>query len=269
MSVVAKAIELLGYFSKEMPEVGLSELCRMAKRDKATTYRHLSALEALGFIEQNRITKAYRIGPAVLPLAELRETTVPRREGALSPLKALADLTGETAHVAVLSGQSLHSLVSRESTAHSTRAVMDVRQLPLHATASGLCALAFGPTDLMDTAIVHLHPFTAQTATTQDAVAALTKLAQETGFAESKGSFESDIHSIAVPVFDHQGQLAGTVAVAGVANRMTPELEQKTRTGLVKASRDITRNWGGTIPSHIDVLWRKSLEADQQKELAP
>lgn len=268
MSVVAKAIELLGYFSPQMPEIGLSQLCRLAGRDKATTYRHLSALEALGFVEQNPVTKSYRIGPAVLPLAELREATVPRRAGAMTPLKNLAQSTGETAHVAVLSGQVLHALAACESDVHSTRAVVDMKQFPLHATASGLCALAFGPDDLMGFATKQLQAFTSQTATTPQEVESLVAKTWQTGVSQSYSTFEADIHSLAVPAFDHYGQLAGTVAVACVASRLTPNLEDEIRIGLIRASREITHNWGGKIPAFIETLWGRVPQASQQKDLA-
>jgi DNA-binding IclR family transcriptional regulator len=268
MSVVAKAIELLGHFSSEAPEIGLSQFCRLAGRDKATTYRHLSALESLGFVEQNPLTKAYRIGPAVLPLAELREATVPRREGALDPLRALAQSTGETAHVAVLSGHALHALVACDSAMHSTRAVVDIQQFPLHATASGLCAVAFGPPELMKKATGKLKAYTGHTATTPQAVESLIAATRQVGFSISAGSFEDDIHSLAVPVYDHSGQLAGTVAVACVASRVTPELTDQIRTGLVQASRQITRNWGGKIPDQIEALWQGAVDPTAQRELA-
>lgn len=268
MSVVAKAVDLLGHFSREAPEIGLSELCRLAGRDKATTYRHLSALEGLGFVEQNPATKNYRIGPAVLPLAELREATVPRRDGADAPLRALAETTQETAHVAVLSGQALHRLIACESVAHSTRAVVDLQQLPLHATASGLAALAFGPADLMAAATAQLTAFTAHTVTTAEALKARVAQARQTGFAVSPRGYEDGIHSLAVPAFDQSGQLAGTVAVACVASRMTPELEGRIQRGLVQASREITHNWGGTLPDPLEALWRLALPLCTQKELA-
>jgi len=65
----------------------------MAKRDKATTYRHLQALEETGLIEQNPMTKRYRLGPAILQLAQTREATVPRKLGVQVPLFELANAT--------------------------------------------------------------------------------------------------------------------------------------------------------------------------------
>ena len=96
MSSATKTLELLAYFSTARPEIGLSQLYKLAQRDKATTYRHLQALEETGFVEQNPMTKQYRLGPAILQLAQTREATVPRKAGVEAPLFDLANATGET-----------------------------------------------------------------------------------------------------------------------------------------------------------------------------
>ncbi|MGC1496601.1 MAG: IclR family transcriptional regulator [Sulfitobacter sp.] len=268
MSSAAKTLELLSYFSTARPEIGLSQLCRLAKRDKATTYRHLQALEVTGFVEQNPSTKQYRLGPAVLQLAQTRETTVPRKSGADAPLTALAQATGETSHVSVLSGLTLYPLVSCESPRHSTRAIIDIRTFALHATASGLCALAFGPAELMQVAQKDMQVFTPNTATTSQDLEQHVRIVRETGFGRSNRSFETDIQSISAPIFDQTGHFAGAVSVASVATRFTPELEQIIQKNLIIASREITRNWGGQIPHSIEVLWAKSLSTSYELDTA-
>jgi IclR family transcriptional regulator, KDG regulon repressor len=265
LSVIAKSIKLLGFFSPEMPEIGLSQICRLAKRDKATTYRHLSSLEELGFVEQNPTTKAYRIGPAVLHLAEIREATVPRKDSALAPLKALADATGETAHVSILSGKTLHTLASRESTAHSTRAVIDIQTLPLHATASGVSVLAFGPPELVDAARAVLTRYTDHTAVTEGQLEQAVTRTRATGFGTCDRGLESDIYGLAAPVFDQTGLLAGSVAVACVASRATPDHRASIRSHLVRASHEITQNWGGTVPGPIRALWAATLSPTKER----
>ncbi len=259
MSSAANTLALLGHFTTARPEIGLTQLCRIAGRDKATTYRHLQTLEAAGFVEQNPITKQYRLGPALLQLAQIRESTVPRKSGAEPALAALADATGETCHVSVLSGTTLFALAACEAPRHSIRAIIDIRTFPLHATASGLCALAFGPTALRDAACTDLHPFTAQTVRTPAELDALIQTARDTGFARSDGSFEAEIHSMSAPIFDQTGGFAGAVSVASVASRVTPSLEHAICQHLTIASRDITHNWGGAIPQHVDAAWAKTL----------
>lgn len=263
MSSASKALELLSLFSTARPEIGLSEMCKLAKRDKATTYRHLQVLEAAGFVEKNSYTKHYRLGPTLLQLGRMREATVPREAGARAAVNTLANETGETAHVSVLSGTTLFALVSCESPKHSTRAVIDVTTLPLHATAAGYCALAFGPAELFETACKNLNPFTDKTPSTPDALRALIEETHRAGFARSDGRFEAEIHSLSAPVFDQTGELCGAVSVASVASRFTPTLETIIKSELIKASRDITKNWGGAIPAAIEHAWASSMTHQQ------
>ena len=260
MSVISKSLNLLSHFSPSQAEIGLSQFRALSGHDKATTYRYLSALEKAGLVEKNPITKAYRIGPAVLHLAAMREATVPRVATATQSLKKLAEATGETAHVSVLSGYALHSLCACESNKHSTRAVIDMPTLPLHATASGICALAFGPTDLIKAAKRKLTKFTQYTADNNDGLDTSIVEANQTGFGISDRGFEDDIYGVATPLFDGAGQLAGAVAVASVATRISPKIEAEIKKHLAIASREITHNWGGSIPDMLEKCWTQSIK---------
>ena len=257
LSSTAKTLELLAYFSTTRPEIGLSQLCKLAKRDKATTHRHLQALEKTGFVEKNPITKQYRLGPAVLQLAQTREATVPRKAGVQAPLFDLADATGETSHVTVLSGTTVYELMSCDSPKHGTRAIIDIQTFPLHATASGLCALAFGPEALIDVALNELQPFTRTTATTSEDLQAMVEAIRNTGFGRADRSFEDDVQGLSAPIFDQTGHFAGAVSVASVAARFTPDMERIIKTQLVITARQISNNWGGTVPAQIEAIWAK------------
>lgn len=257
LSSAAKTLELMAYFSTTRPEIGLSQLCKLAKRDKATTHRHLQALEKNGFVEKNPITKQYRLGPAVLQLAQTREATVPRKAGVQAPLFNLADATGETSHVTVLSGTTVYELMSCDSPKHGTRAIIDIQTFPLHATASGLCALAFGPEALIDVALNELQPFTRTTATTSEDLHAMVEAIRNTGFGRADRSFEDDVQGLSAPIFDQTGHFAGAVSVASVAARFTPDMERIIKTQLVITARQISNNWGGTIPAQIEAIWAK------------
>ena len=257
LSSAAKTLELMAYFSTTRPEIGLSQLCKLAKRDKATTHRHLQALEKTGFVEKNPITKQYRLGPAVLQLAQTREATVPRKAGVQAPLFDLADATGETSHVTVLSGTTVYELMSCDSPKHGTRAIIDIQTFPLHATASGLCALAFGPEALIDVALNELQPFTRTTATTSEDLHAMVEAIRNTGFGRADRSFEDDVQGLSAPIFDQTGHFAGAVSVASVAARFTPDMERIIKTQLVITARQISNNWGGTVPAQIEAIWAK------------
>lgn len=260
MSSAAKTLDLLSYFSTTRPEIGLSELCGLAGRDKATTYRHLQVLQEAGFLEQSPESRRYRLGPAVLRLAHTREKTVPRKSSAMPTLVWLAAETGETAHVSILSGNVLYPLAAAESDQHSTRAIIDIEAFPLHATASGLCALAFGPADLMDAALRDMARFTRRTITDPHILSQTVAEARGAGFGRTDRSFDDDIHSLAAPLFDQSGGFAGSISVASVATRLTPEKDHRIRHDLARAARKITRNWGGVIPDHVAAGWARDAQ---------
>ena len=268
MSSTAKTLELLAYFSTTRPEIGLSQLCKLAGRDKATTYRYLQALEETGFVEQNPTTKQYRLGPAILQLAQTREATVPRKAGVEAPLFDLANATGETSHVTVLSGTTVYELTSCDSPKHGTRAIIDIQTFPLHATASGLCALAFGPDMLMEIALGDLQQFTDTTAATPQDLDAAVQAIRSTGFGRADRSFENEVQGLSAPIFDQTGHFAGAVSVASVAARFTPDLEFIIKNQLVIASHQISNNWGGSVPTQIEAIWAKHLTPSHALETA-
>lgn len=268
MSSTKKTLALLSYFTANRPEIGLSQLCRIAGRDKATTYRHLQTLEDAGFVEQNPATKHYRLGPVVLQLAQTRELTVPRKTGVEAPLAKLAQMTGETSHATVLSGTTVYALASCESPQHGTRAIVDLTTFPLHATASGLCALAFGPQTLCDIAAQNIERFTDATVTSASDLTGYIADIRATGFGRANRTYETEIQGHAAPVFDHSGLFAGAVAVASVAARFDAALERTIHENLVIASREITHNWGGKIPPHIEAIWAETLARLQTLDIA-
>ena len=77
MQTIEKGLSLLQLFSEQRPEMGLTEMARYSGFDKATTRRFLLALKKHGFVEQNAVTRAYRLGPGILRLARVREAVSP------------------------------------------------------------------------------------------------------------------------------------------------------------------------------------------------
>lgn len=266
MSSATKTFELLSYFSITRPEIGLSQMCKLAMRDKATTHRHLQDLELTGFIEQSPYSKLYRLGPAVLQLAQIREETVPRKAGAEAALPALAMASGETAHATILSGKTVYALASCESQTHGTRAIIDIEVFPLHATASGLCAVAFGPANLFEVAALKMENFTSNTPKTKQELTDIVQTIRETGFGRANRTLENEVCGMSAPLFDVSGSFAGAVSVASVATRFTPELERIIQQHLVVASLSITKSWGGTVPKKIQDLWSKTLSHFSEPE---
>ncbi len=251
MGTVSNALSLLRFFSRQRPEIGLSDLARLSSMNKATVYRHMSDMTAQGFVEQTQTGKSYRLGAEVLRLAALREAAVPLLEVARDHLKTLSDATGETAHMSIVQGVRLNALAHHYSIRHGTRVTMeDAEVLSFHGTASGLSILAFAETGFCNDVLASpLSAHTEYTETNPDRIRAHLTDIRSTGFAESIGGFEADVHSIATPVFGPDMRPMGALAIAAPVARMTAEMLALCQTQLSHSATDLTRRTGGFAPT--------------------
>jgi DNA-binding IclR family transcriptional regulator len=250
MGTVSKALSLLSFFSRSRSLIGLSEMSRLSGMNKTTVHRMLSELQSEGFVEQAGVGREYRLGPAFLRLAALREATVPMRDLAQSLADDLAQKTGETAHVSLLNGDVLSTIAYAYAHQHGLQVTMDDAEiLPLHATSSGHVVLAYGDADFTKAALARpLETFSTGTITDRNALNLMLKDIRAQGYAEAVSAFETDVHSYAAPLFDAQKNCIGAMAVAAPTARMTPEGRASIRAALLEAAPRLTRLMGGFLP---------------------
>jgi DNA-binding IclR family transcriptional regulator len=250
MGTVAKALSLLDFFNRSRSRIGLSDMARLSGLNKATVHRLLGELQAQGFVEQIGSGREYRLGPAFLRLAALREAAVPVRDLAMQVLAELSEDTHETAHVSLLQGDALSTVAFTYSARHGTRVTMeDAALLTFHNTSSGLAVLAFSPPEFVDHILARpMERRTAQTETDPNVIRARLDPIRESGMAQNVGGFEADVHSHAVPLFDARGQAFGAIAVAAPTARMTADHQALIRRALRRHGLRLTRLLGGFPP---------------------
>ena len=247
MRTIDRALGLLGLFSEQRPTIGLSELARLARYDKATTHRYLSALLRRGFLEQDVLTRTYRLGPSLLRLARVREHTHPIEAAVAPVLDRLVKATGETAHFSMLCGDELATLAVAESPKVNRVFVEIGETLPLHATSSGLAYLAFAQPRAVEAALHQpLAAFTRATLTDPARIRALLESCQKNGIAASSDGYEDGVFSVAAPVFNSGDAVCGAVAVAAPESRHKQAAETVMREAVRQAAAAITHALGGS-----------------------
>lgn len=260
-STVAKALTLLDQFSEDEPELGLSELARRSKIDKASVHRMLSVMADAGLVEQRGDARLYRLGAGVLRLARVREKCFPVTSIIQTAIGDLAAETGETAHASLISGRSLATICTHESNRSSRVSLVAGEVLPFHSTASGLAALAFSSPAFGDRILsVPMEAKTDRTIT--DPATLLDRLedVRRWGFSESDQTNEDDVYGIAVPVFDSDGLAVGAIAVATPAHRMTDELRARIIRVLLREGERVTAGTGGRTPASYKRVAARTLD---------
>ena len=243
---VKRALSLLDLFSESCPEIGLSDAARLSGHDKATVHRLLNTLREAELVEQDASTRLYRLGPAVLRLARVREQSFPLVSVVQPLLNRLTRITGETAHLSVYTGQALVVVAACESLRPNHVSLRQSETLPLHATASGQAFLAFAAPEVLAEVLAQpLAAFTPWTLTTPEKLRDAVQEARTNGFSVVDKSYDDDVHGVAVPVFGRNGTTAiGALAIASPRHRMTETVKAQILNEVRATARELSRLMG-------------------------
>ena len=250
---VSHSIDILESFTRSDKELGVTELSKRLGLHKNNVFRLLATLEHRGYIEQNRETENYRLGPKTLQLGSIFIEQRECRRQARPVLEALTAATGETAVVAVLRANKVIYMDSVEST-RTVRAISRVgAMLPAHCTAVGKAQLAFLPPSEVerlfpDTALLEVTP---RTLKTRDALQQDLQVSRAREYAVENEECDLDVRGVAAPVRDFSGTVIAAVGVVAPSGRFGDE--RLAAEGIVarvqEAARSISAKLGHVAPS--------------------
>jgi IclR family transcriptional regulator, KDG regulon repressor len=222
---VSHALDILESFTKTEKELGVTELSKRLGLHKNNVFRLLATLEHRGYIEQNKDTENYRLGPKTLQIGSIFIEQRECRRQARPILEALMAATMETTVVAVLRANKVIYMDSVEAD-RAVRAISRVgAMLPAHCTAVGKAQLAFlSPVEIER---LYLEPVleqvTPRSFKTRDALVADLVLTRERGYALENEESDLDVRSVAAPIRDYSRNVIAAIGIVAPANRLTDQ----------------------------------------------
>jgi IclR family KDG regulon transcriptional repressor len=231
--VIDRAVALLDCFTLEGPELGVGELSRLTGISKGTVHRLLGALQRHRVIEQNPVSRRYRLGFKLFELGNRAIARVDHVDRAEAFLHRLAKETGETTHLAVLD-QGMTFYVAKMEGWHSLRMPSQVgRRLSSHCTGVGKALLAFASPDELERIVAEhgLQRFTDRTITSMAGLKRELARIRRVGYSVDRGEIEDGLYCVGAPVRDYTGGVVAAVSIAGPSTR----INDRTIPGLAKA----------------------------------
>jgi DNA-binding IclR family transcriptional regulator len=232
---VRRAIAVLKTFDDQSPELGVTEVSRRLDLHKSTVYRLLSAFEDEGLIARNPDNGRYRLGPELIVLGELvlRHTDVHRI--ALPYLRDLAEETGETVDLEILSGPNVITIEEIAGRHVVTAAGAIGRPWAAHATSTGKVLLAdLPPARRSQILRRQLKRFTAGTMTDSAHVLRELERVERLGYAVSSSELEEHLVAVAAPIKGRHGKAVASVSLSGPDTRFT----RSTLPALIRRCRE-------------------------------
>lgn len=216
---VDRALDILEVLSRAGSPLGVTDVATATGLPPGTVHRLLRSLQTRGYVRHDGDRK-YSLGAAVFRLGDAARRSMASR--ARPHLEQLVAMTGETANLAVLEGDSV-VYVAQAPSPHMLRMFAEVgrRVLP-HSTAVGKAMLAHEPPEMV-TALLRrtgLPKRTERTITTVEAFLDELARVRQRGFAVDDGEEDPSIRCMAVPVIAGRDVIAA-LSVSGPAERFT------------------------------------------------
>ncbi len=228
---LAKACQVLGWLAAERGPHSASEVARKFQMPRTTAFRVLRTLRAEGLVEE--VDGRYRGGAGLLRLGLLALQTVEIHSLAEPVLQRLAQTTGETAHLAVRTGDQMLILQVADSPNPIRVASRPGTLVSIHCAAAGKALLAALPPAQVRGILQgkRLERRTGRTITTMVALEAELETIRRQGYALDDEEYHDGVRCLASAVFDARGDavaaLGITAATVRFAKRKVPAVARE------------------------------------------
>jgi len=242
---VDKALDLVFHLHEKAMPQGISQVARDLGLPKASVHRLLQTLTRRGLTEQGDDGR-YRPGGALIALGLGVLEREPVVELARPVLQAEAEALGETVFLTALRAAQMVVLDKAEGSGFLRAAPQVGASVPLHATAVGKLALAFGA--VPDLALQDLAAFTAETRTEESALAVELALTRTRGHATNQDEWVDGLSVVAAPVrAPRDGRFIAALAIAAPTPRMLALGFDAVASVAVRAAAEIEARLAGQI----------------------
>jgi len=208
---LARGLSVLRAFTKERPELTLSEVASVTGLSPAVVRRCLHTLIHLGYMGKK--DKLFLLKPEVMVFASGYLESMNLEEIVRPHLQVVRDKTGDSSSLAVLLDKDILYLV-HVSTNRMIRLAAGVgTRFPIYATSLGRIMLAYQDKEVIEDYLhsTEFRAFTDKTETSVTQLRNILKKARKDGYASIQDELDYGIVSMAVPVFNEKNEVVAAV----------------------------------------------------------
>lgn len=246
-----KALDVLDAVGSAAAGLSQADLGQRLGLPRTTLYRLLGTLVGRGLLRRDPLRRVYCLGSRCFEYARAAYAMPDLVAAAAAELRGLRDMTGETTYLAALDGLEVIAL-DRCDGAHAQRSHSAVGQRkPLHCTSQGKAILSAMPPERRDALVrdLVLAAVTPRTITDRRRLLAELKLTAQRGWSIDDEEIVVGVRCCGAPIIDAQGEVRGSVSMAGPAFRLTMERIELLGPELAEAARRIGAQLSSARPA--------------------
>jgi IclR family acetate operon transcriptional repressor len=239
------ALRLVEFLALQSQPQSLAQIAKVFSASKATVYRHLVTLQRHGFVRQDAETSRYEPGVKLLVLGEAVRGRFDVATVASEDVAELGRLTGQAVTICRVIDQKLIVLDLLHGSTVIEFGTRPGTELSLHSTAHGKVWLAFGGQDLMERVVTQsMKQWTPTTITDAEALRREAEVVRKRGWAVAPDELITAVNALAVPIFNHSNQIAGSLAIVGATQFIPPTPTPEQIEAVLAAGRKISERLG-------------------------
>lgn len=257
--VVSRVAAVLRAVSSSMPTgKGTTQVARECAISRPTAHRILAGLAKEGFIDRDRTTGNWLLGPELYLMGAIAADRFDVTEAARDHVTALASSTGESAFFSARRGNETVCLLRVEGSFPIRSFVLyEGKRFPLGVASAGLAILSFLPTDVTET-VLHELPLEDQfgPSHSRSAIRERIALTRASGYALHPGLVVEGSWGMGAAVFDKHGQPAWALSVTGIEARFSGERQARIGGLLLEHAHQLSETISrGGMNSTIESSW--------------
>ncbi|WP_287814591.1 IclR family transcriptional regulator [Achromobacter sp.] len=222
IQVIERAMRLLDALAAQPDPVALKELSATTGLHASTAHRILNDLVVGRYVE--RVDNGlYQLGMRLLELGSLVKGRLNVREAAISAMRSLHKLTGQTINLSVQQGDEIVYIDRAWSERSGMQVVRAIGgRAPLHLTSTGKLFLSTGDARQVRAYALRtgLAGHTRNSLTDLDRLERELALVRRHGYARDNEELELGVRCIAAGIFDDTGKLVAGLSISAPAERL-------------------------------------------------
>ncbi|WP_447918016.1 IclR family transcriptional regulator [Achromobacter aegrifaciens] len=222
IQVIERAMRLLDALAAQPDPVTLKELSATTGLHASTAHRILNDLVVGRYVE--RVDNGlYQLGMRLLELGSLVKGRLNVREAAISAMRSLHKLTGQTINLSVQQGDEIVYIDRAWSERSGMQVVRAIGgRAPLHLTSTGKLFLSTGDARQVRAYALRtgLAGHTRNSLTDLDRLERELALVRRHGYARDNEELELGVRCIAAGIFDDTGKLVAGLSISAPAERL-------------------------------------------------
>jgi IclR family KDG regulon transcriptional repressor len=219
---VDHALQVLGLFSAERQDWGVTEIGETLHLYKSTVFDILKTFENRGLMKKDEKTQKYQLEIKLIEIIGAILNKMNLKQVALPFMEQLSKKYDESVHLCLAVDDKALPVLMIESTQLLRSFVSLGESVPFYCTASGKIMLAHWPQDKIEDYLKKqdLHKFTENTVTDRDLLKEELGRTRARGYAVDDSEMDEGIKCVAGPIKDYNGRVIATVSVSGPVFRI-------------------------------------------------